>query len=885
MLFAATVSFAQTFPFETEASRKPRTVTGGNCLIRGARVLTATKGTLENTDILVENGKISRLGVGLTAPGNFTVIDARGKVVTPGIIDGHSHRASDGTNEGADSITGEVRIGDTLNPSAFNVWQALASGHTAAVSLHGSANAIGGQSVVIKYKYGRPVSEFVVSDAPRMIKFALGENVTRKTDTSGSRFPRTRMGQEAVYRRAFTAAKQYKAEWDAFRANKTDKPPRRDLRLETLADILDRKVWVQCHSYRSDEMLMMVRLSQEFGFKIGAMQHALEAYKIAPELAAAGVGVSMFVDSWSFKQEGYDAIPWNAAICMKAGVTVSINTDGLSGTTALNIDAAKTMRYGGLTEEQALQTLTINPAKELGIDKRTGSIEVGKDADLVLWDGHPLSVYSKCAMTLIEGEVYFERRDAFGIDALSISKPILDRKVNFQEAKPLAQGSTYAIVGASIFPVSGPEMPNGRVTIKDGKILAVGKDVPIPKGAIVVNGRGLRVYPGFIDGYSSMGLAEISPIPVMMDNQELGGVQPDLDALTSLWVESAHFGPARYSGVTNSLSAPGGGTVSGQAAVVHTSGLTTEQFGLLRKAALIVNFSAGGPSFDFDVCEDIADANLLLGLGGSAGSSYVPQPSGDEHLTLAQLERYYDLLGGAAPVQAGGSDTGGSVGVVFEKALAYVKTRSEKPDSPVDLGMEAMIPYLNGQKLVIINARNAASIRSAVAFIKKYKLKAAISGASEAWREAALLKESGVPVIISPAGRSTLSANNVDRAWDPYDTPYVAPGLLAKAGVKFCFQSGAGFDAMNLPVRVGEHCAYGLRPEDAIRALTLSAAEILGVSDKIGSIEPGKLGNLVITDGDPFEMTSTIRYVFINGVPASLVTKHTMLRDKYAGRK
>ncbi|MBS1703955.1 MAG: amidohydrolase family protein [Armatimonadetes bacterium] len=888
LLLVGLASFAHAqFPFELESDRKPKTVTDGNCLIKGGRILTATHGTLENTDILVQNGKIARVGRNLVAPSGTIVIDAKGKVVCPGIVDAHSHRAADGTNEGAESIVAEVRMQDILNPSALSVWQALASGHTSAMILHGSADCVGGQSVVIKYKYGATADEVRIPDAPRMIKFALGENVTRKSSTTNSRFPTTRMGVESVYRHAFNEAIQYKKDWDAFKSGQTKVEPRRDLRLETLSDILQKKIWVQCHCYRSDEMLMMVRLSQEYGFKIGALQHALEAYKIAPELAKAGIGISIFEDEWSFKQEGYDAIPWNAYICNKAGVNVSINTDGLSGTTALNIDAAKTMRFGGFTEQQALQTITINPAKELGIDKRTGSIDVGKDADIAIWDGHPLSVYSKCDLTMIEGKVYFQRRDAFGIDGASITKAVLDRKVNAAENTSLPKSSNiYAIVGATIHPVVGADIQGGTVVVKDGKILSVGKSVDIPHGASVIQGRGLHVYPGFFDGQSSIGLKEISPIPVMNDNREFGTFNPDLDALTAEWVESAHFGPAKFNGVTNVFSAPTGGSISGQGAIINTDGYTTEQLGVERKAGLVVNMAGGRGRPNFDMC-DMVDTSILF--GGRGETPQMDGRVGDADLSLNQLEEYYDFLGGRVPFQDGGDvfAQGGSNSALdsyFDKASKYMDARKADPNMPIDLEMEAMFPYLKGEKTVVLSAHSASQIRDAVAFAQKFKLKAAISDGSEAWREAALLAKARIPVILAPAGASTLGANNTDRAYDPYDTPYVKAGLLAKAGVKICFQSGDGSETMMLPFKVGEHCAYGLSREDALKALTINPAQIFGVADKLGSIEPGKIGNLIVTDGDPFELTTTMRYVFIDGQPRRLESKHTMLRDKYLQR-
>jgi imidazolonepropionase-like amidohydrolase len=866
---------------ETEADRTPKIKTGGNFVLRGAKVLTGTKGTLENTDILVLNGKISAIGKKLTAPEGVLEINAVGKVVAPGIIDAHSHRASDGTNEGAESISAETRIADVLDLKAMNVWQAVASGHTSALSLHGSANAIGGESVVIKYKFGRPASEGPIAYAPRMIKFALGENVTQKSSTNRSRYPQSRMGVESVYRRAFTEAKEYKARWEAFRGGSSNVRPRVDLRLQTLADILDRKVWVHCHSYRADEMLMMVRLSQEFGFKLGALQHALEAYKIAPEMAAGGIGASMFIDAWSYKQEAYDAIPWNAWICHRAGMNVSINTDGLNGTTALNIDAAKVMRYGGLSEEDALQMVTINPAKQLGIDAKTGSIEVGKDADIVVWDGHPLSVYSRCNLTFIDGECYFQRRDAYGVDANSIVKTTLDKQSKKWEGVILPRNaSSYAIIGATVHTVDNGTIANGTVVIRDGKIAQVSAGSQAPSGATQVNGRGLHVYPGFIDGYTNVGLVEISAVPAMSDGSEMGTFNPDLVAQSALYVESAHYGPAMFSGILNVLSAPGGGTIPGQASLINTAGKSTEELGFIRNGALILNFASGGTGAGFDLCDQVDSSHLF---GKELGGNH--QFTGDAHLTDEQREQFYDFLGGKPFQFQDNPSNFGPVGSYFERVLEYVWKRRTEPGTPVDLKLEAVVPYLMGERPVVLNVGNASSIRSAVDFAKKYKLKAVLAGARDAHREVELLAKSGIPVIISPAGKSTLFANGVDKPWDPYDTPYVKPALLAKAGVKFAFQSGSAEDVMNLAIRVGQSCAYGLSPERAIRALTLDAAEILGAEKLLGSITPGKVANLIVTDGDPFELTTKMQYVFIKGQPQPLSSRQTMLRDKYLARQ
>jgi imidazolonepropionase-like amidohydrolase len=387
--------------------------TKGEVLIKNATVLTAARGTLEATDILIRDGKIVRIGKGLSAGSGARTIDATGKYVSPGIIDAHSHSMLSAINEGSLAVTSMTRVRDMLDPTDVTIYRALAGGVTSALLLHGSANPIGGQSITVKFKWGRPVEDYVIADAPPGIKFALGENVKRSSfQPQGGqtvRYPRTRMGTMEVLRDAFRRARDYKQAWDDFRAKKTKVPPRTDEELQPLVEILEGKRVVHCHGYRSDEHLNLLRMAEEFGFRVGTLQHGLEAYKIAPEIAKHGAGVSIFADSWSYKIEAYDSIPYNAYILWKNGVTVSINSDSDERMRRLNLDAAKTMKYGGVPEEDALKMITLNPAKQLGIDKRTGSVEQGKDADLVIWNTHPFSPYSHPEVTMIEGEVFFDR--------------------------------------------------------------------------------------------------------------------------------------------------------------------------------------------------------------------------------------------------------------------------------------------------------------------------------------------------------------------------------------------------------------------------------------------------------------------------------------------
>lgn len=387
-------------------------------LIRNATVLTITNGVIENGSVLIRGSKIAAVGRDVTAPAGARVIDATGKFVMPGIIDSHSHTGVSGSvNEVSLPNTGMVRIADALTNEDISAYRQLAGGTTTALVLHGSANAIGGQSQIVKWKWGRPVGEWLVRDAPRTIKFALGENPKssnfRPPEGQAAQYPSTRMGVEEVIRRSFIDARDYRASWDEYEAKRKRGeaaiPPRKDLLMDTMADILAGNIDVHAHCYRSDEMIMLLRVADDMGFKVRELQHVLEGYKVAQEIAAHGAGAGTFIDWWGYKAEAYDATPYNVALLVRNGVLTSVNSDSDEVARHLNHDAAKAMKYGGLTEEEALRTCTINPARQLRLDSRIGSIEAGKDADLVIWNGHPLSSYSRVDTTFIEGEVYFDR--------------------------------------------------------------------------------------------------------------------------------------------------------------------------------------------------------------------------------------------------------------------------------------------------------------------------------------------------------------------------------------------------------------------------------------------------------------------------------------------
>jgi len=387
----------------------PVSLLSQNILIKNGTILTVTQGTKTNSDILVTNGKIARIDKNISAPQGTTVIDATGLFVMPGIIDCHSHIALEVVNEGTNPVTAEVNVGDALDPLDVSIYRALAGGVTATHAMHGSANAVGGQCETIKMRYGTTnPDDLRMVGAPRTIKFALGENPIRVHGEGNRISPNTRMGVEQVFRNAFTEAQLYMKEWDDYKKGITKSSPAYNLRHETMADIIKGDILIHCHSYRADEILMLMRVLKDFGIKKICFQHVNEGFKVAPELAAFGASASVFADWWAYKFEVYYSTAYNAAILAKNGVLTSINSDSEELIRHLYHEAAKTQRYGNLTDDQALSMITINPAKQLGIDKNVGSLEVGKDADIAIFKGHPLSVYAIPQKTIVDGMVKFD---------------------------------------------------------------------------------------------------------------------------------------------------------------------------------------------------------------------------------------------------------------------------------------------------------------------------------------------------------------------------------------------------------------------------------------------------------------------------------------------
>jgi imidazolonepropionase-like amidohydrolase len=427
----------QPVTFPNVAFGNPQKPTVQNMLFKNATVWTNEKeGILQSADVLIKNGKIAAVGKNLSDP-TATVINAEGKHLTAGIIDEHSHIAiSKGVNEGGHNSSAEVSIQDVVNSEDPNIYRDLAGGVTVSQLLHGSANPIGGQSAIVKWKWGQSPEEMLYKNQPKFIKFALGENVKQSNwgNVNPTRFPQTRMGVEQVFIDYFQRAKEYDLAWKSYNNSKKGKAPRVDLDLQTLAEILNKNRFISCHSYVQSEILMLMNVAEKFNFRVNTYTHILEGYKVADKMKDHGVGASTFSDWWAYKFEVNDAIPFNGPIMHNKGIVVAYNSDDAEMSRRLNQEAAKAVKYGNVSEEDAWKFVTLNPAKLLHIDDKVGSIKVGKDADVVLWNTNPLSIYAKAEKTIIEGVVYFdiqkdeEQRKAIAKERTTLIGQLLEEK-------------------------------------------------------------------------------------------------------------------------------------------------------------------------------------------------------------------------------------------------------------------------------------------------------------------------------------------------------------------------------------------------------------------------------------------------------------------------
>jgi len=861
-------------------------------VIKGGTVLTVTKGTIPNGVVIVRDRKIAEVGTNLDVPPGAEVVDATGRFVTPGIIDEHSHIAEDSTNEGGTTVSSMTNVLDVLDPTDIDIYRDLAGGLTVASVFHGSANPIGGTNTVIKLRWGKTRPEELVFDAGVPgLKFALGENpkqIRAGTQAGPRRYPASRLGVEFVLRDAFTRARAYqKARQDYDRRRKAGEdvvPPRRDLQLEPIVEVMEGRRLAHVHAYRADEMLMMLRIAEEFGFKVATFEHGLEGYKIARELAAHGAGVGTFSDWWGYKIEAIDAIPYNAALMMRAGVVVSIDSDSAEHARRLPSEAGKMVKWGGLTEDQALSLVTINPAKQLHIDKRVGSLEVGKDGDLVIWTAHPLSSYAVVERTYIDGTLYYDRQkdlqrvaevqkekaelvaaeqatghttEATGHRPQAAERPQAIGR-GPQGASPgnlhaggrqgagagtKAPSGVLVIRNARIVPVTRPVVERGSILIRNGKIETVGPDAAVPPGANVIDAAGLEVYPGWINARTTIGLAEPGASGYQ-DTAEMLDFNPQMRTRVAYHNDSEAIPVARANGVTTVAVFPSGGMLGGQVAVMNLDGWTWEE----------------------STVEPTVGITFLFPAAGVRGRGFPPAagPEAGQERTYEDLKRERDAR----------LDT---LARLLDQARAYAKAAG--PDRQVDWVLEALVPVVERRIPLYTSAMREQDIKDAIAFAERVDVKIVIAAGPEAALVAPLLGEKNVPVILG----SVLTLPPREDMF--HAASYQAAGELEKAGVTFAFATGDNTNVRQVAYQAAQSVAWGLTRDAALRALTINAAEILGVADRLGSIEPGKVANLVVTKGDPLDVRNEVRHVIINGQDVNLENRHLALYERYLKRQ
>ena len=876
--------------------------------IKGGTVFTITTGTIPNGTVVVRDGKIAAVGANVPVPAGAEVVDATGRFVTPGLIDQHSHIGGGVFNEGGTSVSSMTRIDDVLDATDVNIYRDLAGGITLACIFHGSANPIDGTNTLIKLRWGKTLPEDLVFDGARPgLKFALGENPKDKALMQNRpgprRYPASRPGVEFVLRDAFTRARAYQRAWQDYerrkKAGEDVIPPRRDLQLDPLVEVLEGKRLAHVHAYRADEILMMLRFAEEFGFKVATFEHGLEGYKVAKELAAHGAGIAVFADRWGDKVETIDSIPYNAALLLRNGVLVSLHSDSAEYARRMNTEAAKTIKWGGLTEDEALSLVTINPAKQLRIEKRVGSIEVGKDADLVIWNKHPLSSYAVVDRAYIDGTVYYDREadlqrvaeaqkekealiaaeqggrrtrptddapappgghggsalsDQLGVAAqANLPLPAAPDASNGhngppEDARQAASRGTVAraqdpaalaITNARIFPVTRPAIERGTILIRNGRIEAVGASVPIPADAKVVDAAGGEVYPGWINARTTLGLAEPGPRGYQ-DTEEMLDYNPQLRTVVAYHNDSDAIPVARANGITTVAVFPTGGLLGGQVPVMNLDGWTWEESAVQ---------PAAGISFQFPPIR----AARAFGFGAPPG----PERTYEE-LKKERDARLDDLAR------------------LLDQARAYAKAG---PDRQVDWVLQALVPVVERTLPLYTTTATAEDVVDALAFADRVGVRLVICGGPDVAGAARVLKEKSVPVILGPV----LVLPSSDDA--SHAASFTAAAALAREGVKFAFATSDTTNVRQLPYHAAMSVAWGLSRDDALKALTINAAEILGVGDRLGSIEPGKIANLVVSKGDPLEARTEVTHVIINGQDVSLDNKQLGLYQRYMKRR
>jgi imidazolonepropionase-like amidohydrolase len=840
-------------------------------VVRHATVMPASGPAIEDGAVAFVDGKLVAVGgnADVATPPGAEEVDGTGLYVTPGIIDAHSHLGvfasptTSSTNDGNEAsapVTAEVSAEHSFWPQDPGLRRAAAGGVTSLLVLPGSANLIGGRGFPVKLHFGRSAAEMRFPGAKDVLKMACGENPRRAYGAMQRRAPTTRMGNVAGYRQAFARAREYlekREAWEKKRAKKSEEAgpaPLRDLQLETLAEVLRGNLLVQNHCYRADEMAVMLQVADEFGYSIRAFHHALEAYKLRDRLAEKQVAVATWADWWGFKMEAWDGIPENAALVSQAGGRAIIHSDSALSIQRLNQEAGKAMwraRESGIpiSEEEALRWVTLHPAWLMGVEERTGSLEVGKMADVVLWKGHPLSVYARAQRVWADGVITYdaatgpaevsdfevgERADTVAkLTALPSAPPALEGVVPGARAEPLEVKADPCTAFQDVAVLSqGTWVASAFVLVESGKVTRVGPGAPgaVPAGCRTVEGKGLVLAPGFVDPLTSLGVVEVLLEEETVDDTLRGEaakepIRAAQRAADSVNPASETFPVARLGGITAAGVIPTGGLVSGQSAWVGTDGT-------VRRAPLALHIN--------------------LGLAGREAVS------GPRALVM---ERLRELLTDARE---------------YDKRKGDFEQNRMRELSASRLDLEALRPVLAGTLPVVVTANRVSDIRAALALGREFGLKLVIAGAREAWRVAPELAAAKVPVVLQPT-------QNLPSSFDGLNSRLDSAALLSGAGVKVLISTlGEPHNVRTLAQEAGNAVAWGLPYADAVRAITSHVTETFGLEG--GQVAPGQVADLVLWNGDPLEVSSRPLGMWLGGKQVPLTSRQQALFEKYRTR-
>jgi imidazolonepropionase-like amidohydrolase len=829
-------------------------------LIENARIMTVTGPTLERANLLMQSGRIKKISTDkIKVKDNTQIIDGTGMTLTPGLIDVHSHMGifpsphvdahADG-NEMSRPVTADVWAEHGFWPQDPDLWRALAGGVTTIQVLPGSGNLIGGRTMTLKLIPRVSPREMRFHGAPFGLKMACGENPKRTYRDKGIM---TRMGNMAQSRKAYQEALEYMRDWEEANKMKGGKLPKRNFVSETLAQVLKGDILVHFHCYRADDISNILDLAEEFHFSIRTIHHGLEAYKVAPRLGQKAMSVATWADWWGFKAEAYDGIPYNIALLHQAGVKPIVHSDSPSEVRFLNLEAGKALAFArelgmSVSEEQALSWVTTNAAWALGVDDRVGSLDAGKMADVVMWDGHPFSTYTQAQMVFINGKVVFDRKQQLrprsdfevGYNDMAFhdgrefrQKPQRNQTILWSDplaSEPPSPLKTFYLKNVSAF-IDGKWLTPAFIHVRNGVVVAIHKEGQFPKDTPVIDGRNQYLTPGLIDSYSKLGLFEI---PMDSSAQDIWGdstaITPGYLAADALNRQSIRLPIHRRQGITTTISNNSNGLVGGQ-----------------------------GVAFDLDPSQPILNTSMAL-WGSLTKDGHHRRGRRNRSAVWSDLKQLLNDIN------------------LYQRNPKAYEQGNLRPLMIGEPHLQALVPYLYGRQPWVMHLNRSEDIQNLIdlkIFSNKlgFQIQFVILEGAEAWLKAQELKQHRIPVMLAP---SQQTPNSMDKTMARFDQA----AYLRQAGVTVIIVDLGELGAPRLRQEAGFAVKYGLSHEEAIRAITETPAKLFGLKGR-GAIQVGQPAHMVLWSSDPLEVTSQAVRIWIGGKEQSLDTRQKSLAEKY----